>query len=162
MPVPEEIFRYCPGLVTIVVTEYEIRIQLSHFSVKEWLISDQLDKKLSGKFNSRVANAAIASVCVAYLLELDQVTSLGEMGDYQRFIEYSTYYWADHVVMAEAVDEPALTGLVLDLLLSPRSFQNSLRSFEDGISPFIFTLWRKMFHFSQLLIESGADVHQSG
>ncbi|RYP68914.1 hypothetical protein DL771_006403 [Monosporascus sp. 5C6A] len=77
MPVPEEISRYCSSLVAVVkradsVTDNSItEIQLSHFSVKEWLVSDQLETNLSEHLKETAARATMAEVCLAYLLELN-------------------------------------------------------------------------------------------
>ncbi len=82
MPRPQEIVRYCGGLVVIAVrqVEGEIRgrykaireIQLAHFSVQTYLVSEQAEDT-AVKHIQTTARATITEICVAYLLELDNL-----------------------------------------------------------------------------------------
>ena len=76
MPDPQEISCYCLSLVTVVSIENishstlesesrsggEIRVelQLAHFSVKEYLLSDRLANDITRDFQERYTGAAIA------------------------------------------------------------------------------------------------------
>lgn len=70
MPESKEISRYCSSLVAVerrrtsefnqtMVTE----LQLSHFSVKEYLTSNRLEKDLTPSFQEISAKASIATIC---------------------------------------------------------------------------------------------------
>jgi len=80
MPDPQEISRYCSSLVTTIYvkksSQYEsedrIELQLAHFSVKEYFLSDRLDGDIARNFQERYAGAAISKICLAYLLHLDE------------------------------------------------------------------------------------------
>lgn len=48
-----------------------IELRLAHLSVKEYLLSDQLDAQFAPLLEDIFAQTAIASVCVAYLLSFD-------------------------------------------------------------------------------------------
>jgi len=87
MPDPQEISRYCSSLVVVVSTkgyshdykcdpnsnyyfeddedEHELQgleLQLAHFSVKEYLTSNRLDKDIAESFQEAAAKASIAAV----------------------------------------------------------------------------------------------------
>ena len=81
MPEPQEISRYGSSLVVMAsvqeVSDYEdieevLVLQLAHFSVKEYLTSGRVQREFTQVFQETTANASIATVCLAYLLHLDQ------------------------------------------------------------------------------------------
>jgi hypothetical protein len=80
MPDLWEITCFCSSLVILVSTTHDsykenkedMKLQLAHFSVKEYLTSEQLDKDVAYNFQEVAAKASIATVCLAYLLHLDQ------------------------------------------------------------------------------------------
>ena len=67
MPDPQEISRYCSSLVTVVSvkknshneSENRVELQLAHFSVKEYLLSERLDGDIARDFQECYAGAAI-------------------------------------------------------------------------------------------------------
>src|SRR5438045_9757806 len=75
-----EISCYCSSLVVMVSVkghsynedDERVELQLSHFSVKEYLTSDRIDKAIAESFQEVVPKASIATVCLAYLLDLDR------------------------------------------------------------------------------------------
>ena len=73
MPDPSEISRYCSGLTCVVgsIDDEEPfgELQLSHSSVKEYLLSGRTEFGIARHFHERVAKRSIAELCVAYLLD---------------------------------------------------------------------------------------------
>lgn len=101
-------------------------IRLSHFSVKEWLLSDRLKINLKADFKETAARATIAVVCVAYLLELNRSLRVREMTQIYPFAEYSARYWASHAAVGEETAE-AVTDMAMELFSSQVPFQTSIR-----------------------------------
>jgi MoxR-like ATPase len=68
MPVPEEIIQYCSSLVALTHKGKRAEIQLAHFSVKEYLLSDRLEPlKNLVKYLQRLALLTFASpICFLY------------------------------------------------------------------------------------------------
>jgi ankyrin repeat protein len=104
MPEPQEITRYCSSLVVTVLTKkhldeiiYEhVELQLSHFSVKEYLVSKQPDIGAAQDFHEATARASMARVCLAYLLHFDQVLPLKEVLSDFPFAEHCAMYWMSY------------------------------------------------------------------
>ncbi|KND89507.1 Ankyrin repeat domain-containing protein 50 [Tolypocladium ophioglossoides CBS 100239] len=109
MPAPEEISRYCSSLVVVsrdergsgTITE----LQLAHFSVKEYLMSDRLPSGFAKYLEETTARACIAEVCLAYLLELDKGLPTVEVKQSYWLAEYSARYWTDHAALTESSSE---------------------------------------------------------
>ncbi|KAL1613693.1 hypothetical protein SLS54_010390 [Diplodia seriata] len=110
MPVPDEISKCCSSLVVVVTIQSNPRrlarkeIQLAHFSVKEYLISDRVDRTLLDRFSEDNARSSIAKVCLAYLDALDQVLPPGEIARRFPFAKYCARYWMKHARAGEQDD----------------------------------------------------------
>ncbi|OWT42519.1 Ankyrin repeat protein [Pochonia chlamydosporia 170] len=78
------------------------KLQLAHFSVKEYLTSGRHDKDIGQIFRDEVAEASIATVCIAYLLHLDQDIPIRQIREAFPLAEYSARYWMSHAAVAEA------------------------------------------------------------
>jgi ankyrin repeat protein len=112
MPVPQEISCYCSSLVAVVpITERSngedsnrTELQLAHFSVKEYLISHRLDSDIAPKFQEPIARAAIAKVCLAYLLHFSQEVPPEEIRQRFPFAYYSARYWMTNASGAKDSD----------------------------------------------------------
>lgn len=113
MPDPADISRCCSSLVVIVPENDEghfenVRnstLQLAHFSVKEYLVSDRLPEETAPYFRKITANASISKVCLAYLLQLNGDRSATEITNIFPLAEFSAKYWMAHAVAAEDKDE---------------------------------------------------------
>ncbi|PWI64608.1 hypothetical protein PCL_09502 [Purpureocillium lilacinum] len=107
MPVPQEISRYCSSLVAVsnpksdTSGETKAQLQLAHFSVKEYLLSDRLEAAVAEPFTEFNARASIAEVCLAYLLDMDQCLPTSQLKQSYWLAEYSARYWSDHAALAE-------------------------------------------------------------
>lgn len=131
MPDPQEVSRYCSSLVVVVPIKnspyegyiympYENNkgavLQLAHFSVKEYLMSNQLNKHLTQYFQEMVARALIAAVCLAYLLHLDQDLLVHKIrGDFP-LAQYCTQYWMGHAAVGKG-ENKVLHRLTMEFFL---------------------------------------------
>ncbi|OKL57360.1 hypothetical protein UA08_07438 [Talaromyces atroroseus] len=114
MPDPREITCFCSSLIVFTSTTHnsdvdnkddDVKLQLAHFSVKEYLISGRLDKDLAHNFEECAARASIATVCLAYLLHLNKEISVIEIREKFPLAQYSARYWMDHAAITEGKDE---------------------------------------------------------
>ncbi|KAK6536091.1 hypothetical protein TWF281_000337 [Arthrobotrys megalospora] len=80
-------------------------LQLTHFSVKEYLTSNRLDDEIARNFREKVAKGSIATVCLAYFLHLDYKTSAREIIATYPLAEYCARYCMPLAVAAESEDE---------------------------------------------------------
>ena len=112
MPDPQEIACYCSSLVVVVSKQGHshdggnklVKLQLAHFSVKEYLTSGRLDKNIRQVFRNEVAKSSIATVCLAYLLHLDQDIPINMISEAFPLAQYSARYWMSHAAVAEGKD----------------------------------------------------------
>ncbi|KAK8229419.1 ankyrin repeat-containing domain protein [Phyllosticta capitalensis] len=127
MPIPEEIQAYCSSLVVLVKTEYYHargpRLQLAHFSVKEYLTSsNQLAEHAAADFNEIAARASIAKVNLSYLLGIgDEVHAVqhglseAHAAILQAFplADYAANHWAENTKIS-ASHSSTLRSLLRD------------------------------------------------
>lgn len=101
MPVPMEILRCCSSLVAFSEETREIR--LAHFSVKEFMTSQEDKGVFTQSLEEFTAHESIIEVIVAYLLS---ITNTGlESNDLKatyHLVDYCARHWIDH---AEIVEE---------------------------------------------------------
>ena len=113
MPEPREISCYCSSLVVVVSAKdhsYDeddkpVELQLAHFSVKEYLTSNRLDTDIALRFEEVAAKASIATVCLAYLLHLDQDLPTRELKKTFPLAQYCARYWITFAAVAEGKDD---------------------------------------------------------
>jgi len=105
----------CSSLVTIVSSTVKDgqsssqvsvieELRLSHSSVKEYLISDRIQKGPACWFymTESGANDCIANMSLAYLLQFDQPDRLNHEAETRYpLIEYAAKYWTQHAKVAE-------------------------------------------------------------
>lgn len=151
MPVPKEVSRYCSSLVVVVTREAEVednededgyeRTIITHFSVKAYLVSNQLEEIIATALKEITAKASMAEICLTYLLELDlnsnkYVRPLEEITKSYWLAKYSARYWTDFAVITESCSD-AVSTLAMELLLSRQAFEICCRIFSPD------ERWRK-------------------
>ena len=93
---PEEfVLSACSTLVIVIDVGGQKIVQFSHFSVREYLISDRI--AFSEHFSRfhvlpRPAHALLAKACLGVLLQLDDRAD----GDHSPLASYAARYWVDH------------------------------------------------------------------
>jgi hypothetical protein len=85
-------------------------VQLSHFSVKEFLTSERLANSRRGVSRYHVsfcsAHTTVAQACLSVLLSLDDWSNLGDFP----LAQYAANHWDDHVRFKRVTSDPALSS----------------------------------------------------
>lgn len=131
MPEPSDIMRVCSSLVVPVERPHNrddtryvnidrgshngelnlTELQLAHFSVKEYLVSDRITSSFSSCLAGRMTRASLATLCLACLSDLNHNLSLDEIRARFAFSQYCARYWTDHAKAANGVDEKLQNGV---------------------------------------------------
>ncbi|TLS21185.1 uncharacterized protein PpBr36_10655 [Pyricularia pennisetigena] len=127
MPEPDEISIYCSSLVVVMSKTDEDgnikrELQLAHFSVKEYLISDRLESNMSLHFEERLARQCMAEICLAYLLDLSHDPTVVKLQKDWPLAEYAAQYWMGHAAQP-GPNANGLRNLVWKFVQSERSHQ---------------------------------------
>ncbi|KAF8954322.1 hypothetical protein BDZ97DRAFT_490998 [Flammula alnicola] len=89
---PQGVLLRCSSLVT----ESQGTIKLSHFSVKEYLLSVDVETNFS--ISEKDAHSTITQISVAYLLQFDSFEPLTDaMLHHSPLAQYAAEYWISHV-----------------------------------------------------------------
>ena len=101
---PQDIIRYCGGLVTI-SNDTEEAIGLAHFSVKEFLLSDRIRESEVADFwaGDPHIKTDLAAICVSYISMTDFEEGqcptvkrhLSRLSTF-RFLDYAANFWVKH------------------------------------------------------------------
>ncbi|KAK0666772.1 ankyrin repeat-containing domain protein [Cercophora samala] len=175
---PEDMLELLGGLVTVSPDKF---VSLAHFSVKEFLVSEDICKTKPvfcvAKYETE---SALASVCLTYLCYDDFAKLLppdsDELQEY-KFLPYAASAWGLHAKCSEQDDKPQ--EAVLDLTMrffqltngSHRNFvtweQYQLRAKSDnGLSdmpsrtPLAYAAWYGLTKAAQQLLEDGVKFDQ--
>jgi ankyrin repeat protein len=108
-------------------------IKLSHFSVKEYLLSDHIEKDFS--ISEKAAHVKISEISVAYLLQFDSFEPLTEaMLHSSPLAEYAAENWINHA-KSGVMDAPSFLKLLLQLFTSGTgAFTNWIRIYNMDVS----------------------------
>ena len=97
-------------------------VKLAHFSVKEYLVSERIQKGVASSFSisKKVAHSLIAQTCLAYLLQFDTPGSINS-STIQSFplAQYAGAYWIFHVHSGDNETSPTIQKLILNLFGCP-------------------------------------------
>ncbi|CAD0085349.1 unnamed protein product [Aureobasidium mustum] len=131
-PVPTEIIISCTSLVMIERVDilspdnYRQVLQLAHFSVQQYLKSDQVDPGWKHFLSETHAKASNARLCLAYCFDLDRYGIEDDGLDYddeylkQRpFTNTAARIWTQYAVQVKAQDNKLL-ALIKDFLFSDK------------------------------------------
>ena len=192
MPDPHEISCYCSSLVVLVSAKghsydededhsYDeddkiVKLQLAHFSVKEYLTSNRLDNNIAQNFQEVAAKASIATVCLAYLLHLDMELPTEEIRQRFPLAQYSARYWITYAAVAESKGEK-LQGFIKEFFCYHRSsYRNCYNlhrpdrswdnepaeSGEEPASALYYASFGGLVHAVKYLLSQGVDVNAQG
>lgn len=122
MPCPDEIVGYCSSLAVLVTRKVSswisgrresvekeiVEIQLAHFSVQEYLMSDRLQGDMARDFDRLSANTALTTVCLSYLFSLCHSCQPKEARENYPLVQYSAQYWPAYAAVAEQLAKSML------------------------------------------------------
>ena len=94
----EYILSACSTLVVVVDVDLQKFVQFSHFSVREYLISDRIAiSEYVSRFYvlPRPAHALLARACLSVLLQLDDRVDRDKIQNFPLAL-YAAQYWVDH------------------------------------------------------------------
>lgn len=183
---PECILMICSSLITVEnaaesssVAGTSVTVKLAHYSVKEYLESERILKGPAKAFGIQAgeANACIAEICLAYLLQFDKPDSLTSLppNDFP-FALYAAESWIHHVLLADS-ETSIYHSLSVELLAGGKeAFLNWVRlceihrmqnidlikSLDEICPPFCRTSVVGLFKPVKLLLHRGADIYAHG
>ncbi|KAH8598562.1 hypothetical protein B0O99DRAFT_567007, partial [Bisporella sp. PMI_857] len=170
MPDPMEISKYCSSLVVV----GDRQLQLAHFSVKEYLASNRLPKHYRQSFQETEAKALIVSVCVAYLLHLDQDLPVKEIKASFHFAHYCAQYWVHHAAAVTKDNDKVFQNLLIEFFLDRKwSYTNCYRLYcpdqpwnndpaKDIPAPIYYASLGGLKDVVRCLIERDNDINAQG
>lgn len=188
-PEPRDILEICPSLVIAVETDIHDqdeddavsgeRIQLAHYSVKEFLVSESI-QKLAPNYSLKKAegDVSMAESCLAYLLSLDKPNSItpNTLGEFP-LAAYAAKHWTDHARPVEGAgrilelavelfdgDNPAYSNWI-SIYNPDKPWQSSsmaIKSRAEGNEeaappPFYIASLCGLLEVTRTLLESGAN-----
>jgi hypothetical protein len=103
---PEDIFRFCGGLITLSGHDNEETVNLSHFSIKEFLLSPRIKETEVSEFYAREGQ------CV-------NGTKMKERNRKYAFFAYAALYWSDHYKAVESEGDEIVEELAFALFTDP-------------------------------------------
>ncbi|KUM57929.1 hypothetical protein ACN42_g9242 [Penicillium freii] len=180
---PTDLLAVCSSLVT---TSRAFWVQLSHYSVRECLISEQICKGPASYFAIKEpeAHLAIARRCLTYLLSFDQsvisdnfhpftyssTSSLDESLDTSYpLLEYAAFEWHTHVRLLPSEYQRQTEPMILRLLdqdnLAFHHWLSIYRSGEDENSfgsPLYYAAELGLSSMVRMILDAGADVNSAG
>ncbi|KAH1416219.1 hypothetical protein KXW31_004599 [Aspergillus fumigatus] len=191
MPIPREIMKICPSLVSLVTrqsgdpVETTMELQLAHFSVQQYLSSEQVresfPKAMTGVgvifhegLKQYTARVFITRVCLAYLCQLDEQCSADEIRSKFPLAQYSAQYWMDHAKPAEA--DKDVQDRILNFLLQQRQaytvwgilydpdqpYTKNPRAFRIMATAIYYAALAGLRYTVEMLLEKGANVNAEG
>ena len=105
-------------------------LNLAHFSVKEYLMSDEIKSGAWCQFylEESLAEEFIARSCIAYLLQFDKDEFPPEIVDRPSLVEYAARYWVWHAQSTSMINSTPPDHLLLRLFQpSSKVFYNWIR-----------------------------------
>jgi ankyrin repeat protein len=175
MPEPRDILRLCSSLVTISPDGSDsgiATVQLAHFSVKGYLVSNRISKRFEFSSRETVARSHLARLCLRYIIGVSQITSrdhpmssldVEKISHEFPFVSYSARRWMDHAREVENEDEN-LSDLVLSFFLEEQEAFSLFASFYDDRpgqkrSPIFYAADGGLARTVLNLLDRGADVN---
>lgn len=112
MPIPREIARLCSSLVSLNPTG---KIQLAHFSVREYLVSERVEPSFRTQLAEIEARASITRVCLAYMNHFGTFYTAQEICASFPLASYAAVTWMKHARYAESL--PHILQTIKDFIL---------------------------------------------
>ena len=190
LPDPRDIITICSSLVSIVSSTTEEsghgqvvpEVRLAHFSVKEYLLSDQLPAAVVSyfKFHAAPAHTTIAQACLLYTLHICSKAPLTQtVLDDHPLARYAAEQWLFHMTAADDISTSGRSNkLALELLASKPEVLSAWLQLFDPDAPWVkMSLKREsknvasslyyssltgLAEVARILLETGADANSQG
>jgi ankyrin repeat protein len=175
MPIPRDILRLCSSLV--VVSPHRRfasvdNVQLAHFSVKEYLVSNHVSKTFQSLISETVARSYLARLCLTYLMGVSQLIlrdspvsglDFKKISCEHPFFYYSIQSWMIHARDVENGDE-RLCETILDFFRGESSAFSVFQQMKHGFlrrksTPLSYASSYGLNRTIKNLLERGADIN---
>ena len=149
-------------------------VKLSHFSVKEYLLSTRIEKDFC--ISEEASHSKISESCVAYLLQFDSFAPLTDpMLDALPLARYAARHWIDHAKSGGM--DPAVLHLILKIFTPEVAaltnwvrisnieewwHKNLSMDKAEVLSPLYYASLAGLQQVSEHLLENGAEVNAQG
>jgi hypothetical protein len=145
----QDVLSICSSLIVVVDTGHSHVIQFSHFSVKEFLMSDRLASSPQdiSWFHIRLesAHTTLAQACLATLLQLDDSSSNDQLERNFPLARYASQYWVEHAQFGG---------------VSPR-IEDGMRRLFDSAEPY-FATWLRFYDIDDHWTQFGHSLATRG
>ncbi|KAK5689256.1 hypothetical protein LTR17_026392 [Elasticomyces elasticus] len=178
-----EIARVCSSLVTVVYDDQiwesdqnEDQLQLAHLSVKEYLLSGQLESSFQDQLQESAARSTIAKVSLVYLLSLDHSLLVKQIKTDFPLSTYAARYWMDNALLDERKDKN-LQALISKLFSSHAEAyrtrlhiynpdrpweEDSINQLEDLPEPLYYVSLSGLYHSMHSILDNEVNVNAQG
>jgi len=151
-------------------------LQLAHFSVQEYLLSEQVDSSLRETFAEEPSRVSLSEICLCYLLQLQQDIPAETIRRMFPFAQYCAENWFVHAAV-ERRQPDRVTGLAMRFLLDGgQAYLNWFRLYdlerpwkrtgneagEPSFTALYYASMAGLFWEVVSLLENGADINAQG
>ena len=150
-------------------------IKLSHFSVKEYLLSNHIEKNF--RISEKTSHSKISEISVAYLLQFDSFEPLTKaIVDFSPLAQYAAEHWIEHAKYGGMGS--GVLKLILQLFMSEAAFltnwtrlwnidnwfhdENLSMGKAEVHSPLYYAILAGIEQLAYALLERGAEVNAQG
>ncbi|KAF1982386.1 ankyrin [Aulographum hederae CBS 113979] len=180
---PIDVLQICSSLISIVTPEKtnsaEV-VQLAHYSVKEYLISERSSKGAASSYSMQavVCHGSIAQQCLGYLLQFKRLDSLTELNlDTFQLTRYAAEFWMHHARGAAIIEEDLRRAVIALVCSETGVYYNWVRIYDpdkpwqapqlkrdpDTIpAPLYYMAMNGLLEIVELLLSKGANVNAQG
>ncbi|KAI3555710.1 hypothetical protein CABS02_04086 [Colletotrichum abscissum] len=146
---PEGVLRYFSSLVTTETREYYTSVRLAHFTVKEYLISNRIERSPAKQFwfTERNAHLHIAHCCLSY--HVSQSAEAKE-SDYE-LESYASENWVGHLDLVPRDEWSSEVVRLAERALSIRIERVNMRQ-----RPYCYTAGLGSLNLTKLLLRGGS------
>ncbi|KAH7386811.1 hypothetical protein DE146DRAFT_759229 [Phaeosphaeria sp. MPI-PUGE-AT-0046c] len=182
---PLEVLSICSSLVTTAVDTDNYRgrsrsvIALAHYSVKEYLVSDRICMGKAAKYSMRdtVCHGAIATSCLGYLLQYQQLELRRDFLEISQLAHYSAEFWTLHAAKTGDQSKETKDMAIRLFCKKQAAFVNWVRLWdperpwempelhkdrEEILDPLYYAACLDLRDVVTFLLNKGADVNAQG
>jgi ankyrin repeat protein len=190
-PDPESVFHILSSLITVSSDENwdqafdspdtfgsAVTVQLAHFSVKEYLVSDRILESPARYFaaSTSVAQRFISECCLIYILQYVFTPLTKDSTQFVTFplLDYASAYWYMHLSLVAPEQQQSLNPLAIRLLLDNSALRSWLQihtplqtsimgvgRLEEVESPLVYASDMGLFSVTRQLLADGCDPNES-